>query len=59
MPKNKVGFIDMERYNIIHDSRDIIWITTYGNGLFMYNLNCNELKHITSGAGNTELIKSP
>ncbi|WP_195588388.1 hybrid sensor histidine kinase/response regulator transcription factor [Bacteroides finegoldii] len=58
MPKNKVGFIDMERYNIIHDSRDIIWITTYGNGLFMYNLNSNELKHITSGAGNTELIKS-
>ena len=25
-----LGYIDVERYSIIHDSRDIIWITTYG-----------------------------
>ena len=30
-----LGYIDVERYSIIHDSRDIIWITTYGNGLFL------------------------
>ena len=29
-----IGYIDVERYSIVHDSRDIIWITTYGNGLY-------------------------
>lgn len=33
MPREKVGYIDMERYHVVHDSRDILWISTYGNGL--------------------------
>ena len=42
-----LGYIDVERYSIIHDSRDIIWITTYGNGLFAYDLNTGGLQHFT------------
>ena len=34
MDPDKMGYIDRERYNIVHDSRDIIWVSTYGNGLF-------------------------
>lgn len=47
MPNDKVHFIDKERYCIVHDSRDIIWISTYGNGLFAYDLKKDELQHFT------------
>ncbi|MDR2917175.1 MAG: response regulator [Tannerella sp.] len=29
--------IDLERFFFYHDSRDLIWIATYGNGLFCYD----------------------
>lgn len=58
IPTEKVNYIDEERYHIVHDSRDIIWISTYGNGLFAYdiateqlqqfNSNINGFSHITS-----------
>lgn len=48
-PKEKIGFVDYERYRIIHDSDDIIWISTYGNGLFAYDIATDKLEHFTSG----------
>lgn len=48
IPADKVNYIDQERYHIIHDSRDIIWISTYGNGLFAYDLSNDELQHFVS-----------
>lgn len=41
-----------------HDSRDIIWITTYGNGLFAYNPTTKELEHFTATANHTNPIAS-
>ena len=46
MPNDKVRLIDLERYSIAHDSRGIIWIATYGNGLFTYDTHQNKLDHI-------------
>lgn len=37
IPQNIVKVIDLERYNVFIDSQQLIWITTYGNGLFCYN----------------------
>ena len=37
MPDELVSYIDGERYHVVHDSRDIIRISTYGNGLFAYD----------------------
>ena len=51
-------FIDYERYHVYHDSRDIIWITTYGNGLFAYNPTTEELEHFTATANHTNPIAS-
>ncbi|KAB6263005.1 hybrid sensor histidine kinase/response regulator transcription factor, partial [Bacteroides xylanisolvens] len=51
-------FIDYERYHVYHDSRDIIWITTYGNGLFAYNPTTKELEHFTATANHTNPIAS-
>jgi signal transduction histidine kinase/ligand-binding sensor domain-containing protein/DNA-binding response OmpR family regulator len=58
IPEDKVGYIDTERYHILHDSRDIIWISTYGNGLFAYDLNSGELQHFTSGTNGISHIAS-
>ena len=58
MSQEKVGFIDRERYSIVHDSRDMIWITTYGNGLFAYDLHTGRLQHFTANSSSSDLITS-
>ncbi len=58
MPADKVNYIDQERYRIVHDSRDILWITTYGNGLFAYNLATEELQHFKSDISRFQHIAS-
>lgn len=35
IPSDILSIIDLERYSIYEDSRGIIWITTFGNGLFV------------------------
>lgn len=49
IPPHILANIDAERYEVYHDSRDILWITTYGNGLFALNLNYGDasLQHYT------------
>lgn len=37
IPSNIANIIDLERYVVHIDSKNLIWITTYGNGLFCYN----------------------
>ncbi|MDR3119174.1 MAG: response regulator [Mediterranea sp.] len=49
IPAGKLGHIDMERYSVVHDSRNIIWISTYGNGLYAYDISKDELTHFTAG----------
>lgn len=54
IPSEKMGFIDAERFQFLHDQRGIIWISTYGNGLFAYELATGELQHFyadTEGQG--------
>lgn len=58
MPQEKVGYIDMERYHVVHDSRDILWISTYGNGLFTYDLRIGELQHFKADDSRSSLISS-
>ena len=48
IPKDKLSYIDNERYHIVHDSRGIIWISTYGNGLFAYKPSEDKLEHFVS-----------
>jgi ligand-binding sensor domain-containing protein len=47
IPSNILSTIDAERYDIYHDSRNIIWITTYGNGLFALDSNNGQTYHYT------------
>ena len=58
MPTKRVGFIDHERYSIVRDSRGLIWITTYGNGMFVYNPKTKIMQHFTASADTNAPIAS-
>jgi len=58
LPRDKVRYIDRERYYIIQDSRNIVWIATYGNGLFAYDPTTDELQHFTSNINSFNHIGS-
>lgn len=47
IPEPVLSFIDHERYSIFTDSREITWISTYGNGLFAISKN-EEISHYTT-----------
>lgn len=48
IPSDRVNYIDEERYHVVWDSRDLIWISTYGNGLFVYDPTHDVLQHFTA-----------
>lgn len=52
-PEDKVNHIDLERYHIVHDNRGIVWISTYGNGLFAYNIAEDKLEHFVASSNST------
>lgn len=45
MEPDMLKFIDVEKYFMLQDSRGLLWITTLGNGLFVYNPQTDELTH--------------
>lgn len=57
-PKEKVSLVDYERYRIVHDDNNVLWISTYGNGLFAYNLVTEELHHFTAGREKSNPLNS-
>ncbi len=58
MQEGNAGFMRREQYHILHDSRDIIWMTTYGNGLFAYNPQTDQLQHFTADRDRSSYIGS-
>lgn len=42
LPSGETNYIDYERYHIVEDNHGLIWISTYGNGLFVFS---HDLKH--------------
>jgi len=51
MSPEVLSLINQERYTIYHDSRGIIWIATFGNGLFAIDDNAGKLQHYTITEG--------
>lgn len=48
IPADILSLINQERFQIYHDSRNIIWITTFGNGLFAIDDNTGKQYHYTA-----------
>ena len=58
IPAEKLSYIDAERFRFVHDQRGIIWITTYGNGLFAYELATGELQPFVADTAGQGVIPS-
>lgn len=58
IPEDKLGYIDFERYHMFHDSRGIVWISTYGNGLFAYDTTEDKLEHFVANVNDNSHIGS-
>lgn len=58
IPKEKRSLLSREQYHILHDSRNLIWITTYGNGVFVYNPANRELQQFTANDGRFSCLTS-
>ncbi len=58
IPAGRMQYIDSERYSVVHDSHGIVWISTYGNGLFAYDPATDELEHFAADATGTGPINS-
>lgn len=48
IPPDMVSRIDYERYHVVHDERGLVWISTYGNGLFVYDTRTQQMEHYLS-----------
>lgn len=48
MSLEKAKFVGIDRYHIVHDvHRGLIWISTYGNGLFIFDPKTDKMTHFT------------
>jgi len=45
IPGSVLQLIDEERYQFIADRHGNVWISTYGNGLFCYNIRSGNISH--------------
>ena len=52
---NETNYIDYERFNIVEDNHGLVWISTYGKGLFVFNHDLNQGQHFVAN----EKGKSP
>jgi signal transduction histidine kinase/ligand-binding sensor domain-containing protein/CheY-like chemotaxis protein len=58
IPEEITNMMDLERYLILIDSDGLIWITTYGNGLFCYNPHTDELSNYTNSSDPNSLASN-
>jgi len=58
IPGNLVKSIAFERYHILQDNKGLIWISTYGNGLFVFNPETDDLTHYNYRRGFLNSISS-
>lgn len=58
LPAERLTYIDRERYRIVRDGQGLIWIATYGNGLFAYDETNEQLQHFTTGTDKDSPLSS-
>lgn len=47
-PQQTTNYIDHERFHIVEDNHGLIWISTYGNGLFVFNQDLTQSQHFVA-----------
>lgn len=57
-PSDRLFYINSERYHITQDARGLIWISTYGNGLFVLDPTTEKLQHIKASTSNGTCLET-
>lgn len=47
-PQQTTNYIDYERFHIVADNHGLIWISTYGKGLFVFNQDLTQSQHFVA-----------
>lgn len=47
-PQQTTNYIDYERFHIVEDTHGLIWISTYGKGLFVFNQDLTQSQHFVA-----------
>ena len=47
-PQQATNYIDHERFHIVEDNHGLIWIPTYGKGLFVFNQDLTQSQHFVA-----------
>lgn len=47
-PEQSTNYIDYERFHIVEDNHGLIWISTYGKGLYVFNHDLTESQHFVA-----------
>lgn len=47
-PQQTTNYIDYERFHIVEDNHGLIWISTYGMGLFVFNQDLTQSQHFVA-----------
>lgn len=47
-PQQTTNYIDYERFHIVEDNHELIWISTYGKGLFVFNQDLTQSQHFVA-----------
>lgn len=47
-PQQTANYIDYERFHIVEDNHGLIWISTYGKGLFVFNQDLTQSQHFVA-----------
>jgi signal transduction histidine kinase/ligand-binding sensor domain-containing protein/AraC-like DNA-binding protein len=58
LPEGETNYIDYERYHIVEDRHGLIWISTYGNGLFVFSKDLKKSQHFIANSDGESPIAS-
>lgn len=47
-PQQATNYIDHERFHIVEDNHGLIWISTYGKGLFVFSQDLTQSQHFVA-----------
>lgn len=47
-PQQATNYIDHERFHVVEDNHGLIWISTYGKGLFVFNQDLTQSQHFVA-----------
>lgn len=45
LPNGETNYIDYERFRVVEDNRGLIWISTYGNGIYVFSQDLKQSQH--------------